>query len=198
MQVSTGKYNILLASSVVVVTAIIICVVFYESYQTKLVHYQKLNTQLNKESKRFSKLDDMSLLAAEYQERFNSYMPVEQYENENRLYWLDSLEKIRSVHKIPRLSYSISARKPYLYDDGIISDKGVKVSVSDVSLKMNLMHEADLMAVIDSINKIKKSIHVLSSCQLKRLGLLNKETVIMSAPNIEATCNVKWYTFKVG
>jgi len=198
MQVSSGKYNILLASSVVVLTAIIICVVFYQSYHTKLDHYQKLNTQLNKESKRFSQLDDMSLMAAEYQQRFNKFMPVEQFENENRLYWLDSLEKIRLAHKIPRLSYSINARKSYRYDDGIIRDRGIKVSVSDIKLKMGLMHEADLMAVIESINNIKQSIHLLSSCELKRLGQTGRDKVITNTPNIEATCTVKWYTFKVG
>jgi len=196
MQVSTGKYNLLLASSVVVAAALIICFVFYQSFETKTAHYQVLNTKLNKESKRFSRLDNLSLVAAEYKKQFNRYMPIKQYETENRLYWLDELEKIRIQQKIPQLRYAISARRPYQYDDGLIDDRGLQVFVSDVKLNISLLHEADLMRALRSIQNIKKSIHVISSCEVRRL---NSGTAIRtSIPNVEASCNVKWFTFKVG
>jgi len=195
MQVSAGKYNLLLASSVVVVAALIICLVFYQSFQTKTEHYQILNAKLNKESKRFSRLDNLSLVAAEYKKQFNRYMPVEQYETENRLYWLDELEKIRVEQKIPQLRYAISVRRPYQYNDGVIGDRGLQVFVSDIKLTLSLMHEADLMRVLESIKKIKKSIHVISSCQLRRLT--TGTAIRTSIPNVEASCNVKWFTFKV-
>ena len=195
MRASAGKYNILLASLVVVVTAVIISVVFYQSYSVKLKKYNALSNKLNSESKRFTKLDDMSLLAAEYAEKFNQYMPVERYENENRLYWLDSLEKIRLKYKIPRLKYSIGVRKPYTYNDGVIKDKGLAVYISNIKLSMGLMHEADLISVINSIKSIKDSIHVVSSCQLKRTATGAGMSSVHA--NIEAICNVKWFTFKV-
>ena len=197
MQARVGNYNILLASSVVVITALIICVVFYQSYNTKLVRYSALNSKLNKESKRFTRLDDKSLLVAEYKSQFDKYMPVKQYENENRLYWLDSLERIRIKHKIPRLSYTIGLRKPYLYKDGVIKDRGVNVSVSNITLSMRLMHEADLLSVINSIKSIKKSINLISSCNLKRIGATKNIANSKSGPNVSAECNVKWFTFKV-
>jgi len=195
MQVSAGKYNLLLASSVVVVAALIICFVFYQSFETKTAAYQVLNTKLNKESKRFSRLDNLSLVAAEYKKQFNRYMPVRQYATENRLYWLDELEKIRVQQKIPQLRYEISTRRPYQYDDGVISDRGLQVFVSDIKLTLSLMHETDLMLALQSIKKIKKSIHVISSCEVRRLN--SGTAVRTSIPNVEASCNVKWFTFKV-
>ena len=195
MQVNTGKYNLLLASSVVMIAALIICFVFYQSFQAKTENYQALNSKLNKESKRFSRLDNLSLVAAEYKQQFNRYMPVKQYETEHRLYWLDELEKIRIKQKIPQLRYTMSVRRPYRYDDGVIADKGLKVFISDIKLNMSLMHEADLMRALRSIKNIKKSIHVISSCELRRL---NKNAAVRtSIPNVDASCNIKWFTLKV-
>jgi len=196
MPVSAGRYNLLVASSVVVVAALIICFIFYQSFETKTAQYQVLNTKLNKESKRFSRLDNLSLVAAEYKKQFNRYMPVKQYETENRLYWLDELEKIRIKQKIPQLRYEISTRRPYKYDDGVIADKGLKVFVSDIKLNLSLLHEADLMRALRSIKNIKKSIHVISSCEVRRLN--SGSAIRTSVPNVEARCNVKWFTFKVG
>ncbi|MDH5425011.1 MAG: hypothetical protein OEY29_08470 [Gammaproteobacteria bacterium] len=196
MKARASKYNILLASSVVVITATVICILFYQSYNEKYNNYMSLNNQLKSESRRFTRLDDMSSLVALYEEKFNQYMPVKQYEDENRLYFLDSLERIRLQHKVPALSYSISARKPYDYKDGIIKEKGLKVSVSDIELKMSLMHEGDLLDVVASIKQIKKSVHIVTACQLSRIGSAAVRDR-SSGPNIDALCNIKWFTFKV-
>lgn len=197
MQTKVAKYNILLASIVVVITALVICVVFYQSYHTKLVRYEALSQKLKKESKRFSILDNKNSIVTEYEKEFNKYMPIERFENENRLYWLDALEKIRIKYRIPSLNYTIGIRKPYNYKDGVIKDKGISVTVSDIKLKMSLMHEADLISVTDSLKKIKNSVHIVNSCELKRTGDINTVKSVSTLPTIEANCNVRWYTFKV-
>lgn len=197
MRANVQRYNLFLASLVVVVTALIISAIFYQSYQSKLERYNQLNKKLSIESKRFTKLDDKSRMIAEYQERFNRYMPVDRYEKENRLYWLDALEKIRFKYKIPKLSYSIGIRKKYDYKDGVINDRGLNVFVSDIKLTMSLMHEADLVSITNNLKKIKDSVHVISSCRLRRIAATSRISTSFSSPNIEAICNVRWYTFKV-
>lgn len=197
MRASAGKYNLLLASSVVVIISLIISVLFYQTYQSKLDHYSNINQKLSNESKRFTILDDMSRTVAEYEVQFNRFMPVKRFEEEDRLYLLDALETIRIKYKIPKLAYSIDARKPYNYKDGVIKDRGLKVMVSDIKLTMNLMHEVDLISITKSLKKIKRSIQLITSCKLKRIGDVNKTKASVSSPNIEAICNVRWYTFKV-
>ena len=197
MLVKGGKYNLLLARVVVVVTAAVICAAFYLSYRTKSETYYSLNSQLTTETSRFKTLSDKTLLVAEYEEKFNQYMPIEQYENENRLYWLDSLDKIRIKNKIPKLNYTISVQKPYDYKDGLIKTKGLKIKVSEIKLTMSLMHEADLLSVARDLKNIKTSIHIVNSCNLKRTTAAGKANFNTSKPNIDATCNIKWFTFKV-
>ena len=197
MRASAGKYNILLASSVVVITSLIISILFYQTYQSKLDHYSNINQKLSNESKRFTILDSMSRTVAEYEARFNRYMPVKRFEEEDRLYLLDALETIRIKYKIPKLTYSIGVRKPYNYKDGVIQDRGLTVMVSDIKLTMSLMHEIDLISITNSLKKIKDSIQLVTSCKLKRIGASNTIKASVSSPNIEAICNVRWYTFKV-
>ena len=189
-----GKYNLLMARSVVIFTAVIICGVFYQSYISKSETYISLNTRLNSETKRFKTLSDKTLLVAEYENEFKKYQPIEQYETENRLYWLDSLDKIRVKYKIPKLTYSISKQQPYNYKDKLINQRGLKVKVSEIKLSMNLMHEGDLVSVVRDLNNIKSSLHVVNSCELERLSNKQKSA---ARPNIKATCFIKWFTFKV-
>lgn len=197
MRVSAGKYNLLLARSVIVITAVIVWVVFYQVHESKVQQYSQLNNKLQKQVSRFNKLSDMSVLIDDYAERFNKYMPVKQFENEDRLYWLDQLEQIRIRHKLPRLSYDISERKPYKYSDGLIKNKGIQISESDMKLSMGLLHIGDLTSVLSDLNRIKSSVHVVTSCELSLLTTGVKARQSTSRGNIEAVCHIKWFTFKV-
>lgn len=196
MQAKFRKHNHLLARSVVVGVSVAIWLFFYQSYYSKSELYDQMNSQLSAEIKRFNSLNDQNEIAIKYKEKFESYMPVSQFENENRLYWLDMLKKIRIKHKIPSLKYSFNSRKPYNFKDGILKNKGLKVYVTDTLLTMGLMHEADLTAVIRDIQNIKNSVHVITSCKLKRLSI-NSNTSRYELPNIDATCELKLFTFKV-
>ena len=196
MQAKFRKHNHLIARSVVVGVALIIWLFFYQSYYSKSELYEQMNSQLSAEVKRFNSLNNQNEIAIEYKEKFESYMPVSQYENENRLYWLDVLKKIRIKHKIPSLKYSFTSRKSYNFKDGILKKKGLKVYVTDTLLSMGLMHEADLTAVIRDIQNIKKSVHVITSCKLKRLSK-NSNKSRSGSPNIDAACELKLFTFKV-
>ena len=197
MQVSAGKYNVLLSRSVIVITAVLVWFIFYLNLDEKNQQYQQLTQQLEKQVKRFNQLSDTSSLIEEYAERFNRYMPVSQFENENRLYWLDQLEVIRIKHKLPKLKYNIGQRQAYKYNDRIIKNKGIKVFVSNMTLTMGLMHAGDLMRVIDDLIAIKSSVHVLSACELKLRNKNRASLLTGVSENIEAVCQVKWFTFKV-
>lgn len=197
MPVNVHNYNLWIARSVVVITAVIIWFIFNQNYQEKLETYNLQTSKLNKQVERFKSLNDMTLLVKEYEEQFNRYMPVKQYEQENRLLWLDALDEIRVKHKIPKLKYVISPRKKYDYKDGLIKSKGLSVSYSDITLTMSLMHEADLIYILRDLEKIKPSIHVVNSCELKRLSKGSGSNLRSSQPNVDAICHVKWFTFKV-
>ena len=197
MRVSAGKYNVILARSFVVVVAVVVWFVFYQTYETKTQHYEQLNKNLTQQVERFNKLNNLSVLVEDYSERFNKFMPVKQFENENRLYWLDQLELIRVRHKIPNLRYEISQRKDYKYKDGLIKNKGIKISVSDMKLTMGILHIGDLTSVLDDIQRIESSVKLVTSCEIRLLGSGKKEKLGSSRENIEAVCYIKWFTFKV-
>ncbi|MDH5426326.1 MAG: hypothetical protein OEY29_15160 [Gammaproteobacteria bacterium] len=197
MQAKINQYNQLFARGAVLLTAAVVFFVFYQSYESKKTAYDSLSSQLSTQVQRFKTLGDTTLLASEYENRFNEFMPVNQYATEDRIYWLDALQSMRLKHKIPALNYTFSQRKAYDYKDGLIKDKGLKVSVTDIKLSMKLMHEADLVSVLKDIKKIKSSIHVVSSCDLKRLTKAGAAKTAASVANIDAVCHVKWFTFKV-
>lgn len=197
MRVDVRNYNLWIARGVVVITAAIVWFVFNQNYQAKLVFFNAQTSKLNKQAARFKSLNDMTLLVKEYEEKFKAYMPIEQYEHENRLLWLDSLDVIRIKHKIPKLNYVISPRKKYDYKDELIKAKGLNVSFSDIKLTMSLMHEADLIYILKDLENIKPSIHLVNSCELKRISKGSGSNLRSAQPNVDAICHIKWFTFKV-
>ncbi|MDH5516910.1 MAG: hypothetical protein OEY36_03695 [Gammaproteobacteria bacterium] len=194
MQDNLKKYNQLIAKALLLFTSVIVFVVFFQLYQTKNDDYKRLNSKLTAEASRFKTLTETTGMASEYESRFNHYMPVKQYETENRLYLIDRLQTIRTKHNLSAINYSFGSQIPYDYKDGLISERGLKVNVSNITLSMKLKHEQQLIAVLRDIDNIKSAIHLLSSCELKRLAAAN---VQFAVENIDAQCHLKWFTFKV-
>lgn len=197
MQVNIIKNKQMIARVVVLFASAVMFALFYHIFETKSEEYSSLNAKLGTQIQRFKTLSDTTKLAAEYESKFTKYMPVKQYETENRLAWIDMLQTIRKKHKIPGINFSFSKQQPYDYKDGLIKHRGLKVSVTDIKVSMKLMHEAELISVIKDIKKITPSIHLLNSCELKRLKNSKGVSVNRAVANIDALCHIKWFTFRV-
>ena len=197
MQVNSIKNKRLIARVVVLLTSFIVFAFFYHIFETKSEEFKGLNARLGVQVQRFKTLSDTTKLAAEYENKFTNYMPVKQYQSEDRLYWIDMLQAVRNKHKVPSINFSFSKQKPYDYKDGVINHRGLKIAVTDVKVSMKLMHEAELISVLNDIKNIKSSIHLLNSCELKRLNNSKGISIDQSVANIDAVCHIKWFTFKV-
>lgn len=112
---------------------------------------------------------------------------------EHRLYWVEALRNIAEELKLKKVTYRIEPQQSFLAD--YLTDIGeISVFASPMYIQMDLLHEGDLLYLIDELNsKAPGSFHV-NSCKLKRVQ--NKFILHPSNTNMLAECKLDWFTLK--
>ena len=112
---------------------------------------------------------------------------------EHRLYWVEILRNIAGALKLKKVSYRIEPQQAFSAE--YLDDIGdINVYSSRMFIKMDLLHEGDLLYVVDQLNaKAPGSFHV-SSCKIKRLQ--QKFTYHASNTNMMAECELLLFTLK--
>lgn len=117
--------------------------------------------------------------------------------HENRLNWVNAIEKITSSNKIPYLKYKINKRQTFTSDELTKNYPGIILFKSNMTLQMQLLHEGDLYNIINSLYKTADGLFDIQSCTIKRkptqLRSLLKST---TDRNFSAICNLNWYTIQ--
>ena len=112
---------------------------------------------------------------------------------ERRLSWVETLKAVAEQVKLGSLRYELYPQKEFVAEFPL--QQGVyKVYSSDMRLDMGLLHEGDLPVVLRELQRKATGLFTVSSCTLLR----GSELITMQpkANNINATCELKWYTIK--
>lgn len=193
------KSSLMFIRAAIVSIALIIWIMMFNHHDQVMLSHDQLNQKMDRESRRFHTLNEKTLLAEEYKARFEALVPVDKYKQENRLALLDALEQIRKKFQLANFKYEIEPRQPYKYNDGLLLTKGLKTYSSDVSLEFGILHESHLMAVLAEFRNLKTAVTVLHACSLKpvnaTIGTGQKIINLSASSNINATCQLKWFTF---
>lgn len=111
--------------------------------------------------------------------------------NDNRLDWIEGLEKIRKQNRVLDFKYAISPQQPYL--PSLPLDSGnFELKLSGMTLRFNLLHEGQLLNFFDALRADIKGRFILDHCTLERGADSN------ALPQLEAECAGGWLTLKGG
>jgi len=119
--------------------------------------------------------------------------------DEDRLNWVDTIEKITANNKIPYLKYKIDKRQQLNSNEINQKYPGIQLLKSTMSLDMQLLHEGDLYTIINSLHKNAKGLFDIKSCAIVR-NTTQVESLVDSQTdkNFSAKCELNWYTMKKG
>jgi len=104
--------------------------------------------------------------------------------DENRLDWVDTVTAIKNERRLFNISYSIEPQKELDYP-GLSPGGGVKFMVSRVKMKLQLLHEEDLLNFIDDLARRGKPYLSVRGCDVQREGRGAGTTL---APRLRADC----------
>ena len=139
-------------------------------------------------------VNDVDLLE-QYKNLYSGYKSSGLIGEERRLSWIESLENTNKVLKLPTLSYSLLPQEKFIRP-GLKVKSGVELSGSAMELTMGLLHEEDILAVLEGLRLSIKSLFTVESCSLRRDGKvgapLNTKKI-----NLHSKCTIRWVTIDV-
>jgi hypothetical protein len=145
-------------------------------------------------SRRYLSVDEEEKLIKKFYPRF-----VELYEagvigREQRLNWLEVLRAAGERKRLPGLNYEIKSQNVYAPQFPAMLGR-YQLYSSDMSLSMQLLHEVDLLDVLDFMDKNAQGLYSVSECRFSRAG--QDITMAAHASNVTTRCDLNWFTIKL-
>ena len=128
---------------------------------------------------------NMSSYALEY----NALLEQKVVGDEQRLDWMEGLEKLRLQGSVLDFKYTIAPQQGYAPNPPL--DAGnFRLSRSSMTLQIDLLHEEQLLRLFADIRSKLNGWFMLDGCSLSRTGSIDELTPL------KATCTGGWFTMK--
>lgn len=128
-------------------------------------------------------------LISEYEKGYMQLVKNNVVGDENRLNWIESLQKIANVKGFPSVKYNISSQQKINDSKSMKKLKGLAVYRSEMAIDVEMLHEEDLFVLLNDLEKRAKGLFVVNSCNINRN---NRK----AGSGMRARCTLGWYTFK--
>lgn len=129
-------------------------------------------------------------------------------EQGERLDWIERVVEAREARSLPRIVYTIAARKPH--EALAAPGTGLAFYASRMKLDLGLLHEGDFIDYLRRLNNPPAGIFQIEQCSLQirdsdGKGSAQANTGVLSKPglganqsgsqaNVSATCEIDWIT----
>jgi len=182
---------------VVLLAAVLLVGGVYLYRQSLIEDRGHAEARLNSIQEKYQQAKDQRRLMQEYKEKFALLKNNNIIGDENRLSWIDTLERIIEQQQIPHLKYKISQQQPFIDRKLLSQYPKVEVYQSPMSLEMSLLHEGDLFAIINGLDNSAKGLFDVEKCNIQRSKIQNVSLLDSKTDNnFKAKCALNWYTFR--
>jgi hypothetical protein len=110
-------------------------------------------------------------------------------DNEQRLDWIEGLEKIRKLNRVLDFKYAITPQHVFIPPTPLINGN-FDLNISDMTLRLELLHEGQLLDFFDTLRAESKGWFILDHCTIER----NSEPE--ATAHLKAECHGGWLTLK--
>ncbi len=154
--------------------------------------YRQTKMETRKWKSRIDDANRNNQILVDHEDRYYSLKNRAVIGDENRLSWVEVIQKVANERSLVSVKYNIASRELDKHENLKADFAGINVYHSLMSLDMKLMHEGDFFVLLDALKKDAKGLFVVNKCDI---GLLNPgKTPSTAADNISATCDLVWYT----
>lgn len=118
--------------------------------------------------------------------------------DENRLSWVEVVQKVADSRKIASVKYDIASQ--VLLDKNSSGNEyaGIDVFKSVMSLEMKFIHEGDLFVMLNALRREAKGLVAVDKCDVELINKDVNDGIIgqNKTDNMRAYCELSWYTLK--
>ena len=149
-----------------------------------------LNDARNRLATAYQDQENMDIYANEY----GSLIENKIIGDDQRLDWMEGLEKIRRQGLVADFRYAIAPQKVYVPQPPL--DTGnFDIHYSEMKLQLDLLHEGQLPDFFNTLRSQIKGWYQLDGCTLQRAAPINGDGATV-ATHIKAECGGGWITLK--
>lgn len=109
---------------------------------------------------------------------------------ERRIEWVDTLRTIHQQHKLFGIKYSIGAQEQFK-PAFTLNTGSFGLYRSVMKLELSMLHEGDLLTLINSLAEQQSTPFMLRECEINRVAKVNPDKL---APYFLANCELDWLT----
>lgn len=141
----------------------------------------------------YQNIDEEEKLIEDYFPRYRELQSAGIIGSERRLDWIDNLQRSARNVDLPSLRYVIDSQEPYR-PDVPLPESEFRIFASNMALNLGLLHEGDLPALLDDLNRNAAGFYTVAGCDMHRAQqefIKNPDAV-----NLTAECGLRWITIR--
>ncbi|MBI1174935.1 MAG: hypothetical protein GC139_06685 [Sideroxydans sp.] len=151
--------------------------------------------QLTEARRNLSAATDDQQNMASYAQEYSILLKRNIIGNEQRLDWVDALERLRHRNFVLDFSYNISPQ--HSYQPPVSLDPGnFNLNRSDMTLSFDLLHTGQLVNFFNALQADSKGWFMLDGCSITRIAGTINNSGPGTTPQLKAECKGGWLTLK--
>jgi len=177
---------------VAIIVSLAVAAVGYEYEKIQREEYEASLSRLRSTHQLYSNIiNDIDLLD-QYRAQYSEYKSTGLVGEERRLSWIESLESVNEVLRLPTLSYSLLPREDFKRPDFKLK-RGVEVMSSPMELEIGMLHEEDLFALLEGLRLSIRNLFTVDKCSITRQSPVNRSLETRKM-NLRSQCTIRWVT----
>ena len=109
---------------------------------------------------------------------------------EQRLEWVELLKEISERHRLIELRYEVSPQQPLDKAPG----GTLALHASTMKLQLNLLHEEDLIRLLDDLHREARALIQVKRCDVSRISRSGAENTLQGY--LQAECLIDWLSLR--
>lgn len=152
---------------------------------------QQAQAQQSETSARLARAHDDEREIRAKIDRYRQIIDQGRTQPERRLEWVETLRSIKTSRRLLGLDYEIAPQRPL--DERRGASGGYNFLVSPMRLEMPLLHENDLLGLLDDLQAQVQALVSVRSCRIERQPV---DPSRQNAANLRALCDIDWITLQ--
>ena len=160
--------------------------------------FDRARSELAAAARKYRNASDDQAVYEQYAARFREMAERGWIGAEQRLIWIEALQRINGDLGLPTLKYQIARREPASLPPGAGVDAGrLQLYRTRMELTVGALHEGDLLSVLDGLAERGKGLMAVERCRLERAAAAGEVRLAADATNVRARCTLDWYTLEI-
>ena len=159
--------------------------------------FRRAQADLAAAAQRYRNASDDQAVYEQYATRFRRMRERGWIGAEQRLSWIEALQKTNRRLRLPTLRYDIAERRPVPLDSAPFDTSRLQLHRTPMQLTLGALHEGDLLTLLGELAERGKGLAALERCALQRAGGSGQVRLGPGATNVEIGCTLHWYSLEI-